>query len=131
MVEEPIVFLRAGDRSAARTDYWGGEAGRQQDNVRFERHELDRILRIYGRMVATGEWRDYTIDFLSDRAVFSVFRQASEHPLYTIEKHPALKARQGQYAVMAASGHVLKRGRDLAHVLRLFDRKLIRALGDA
>jgi hypothetical protein len=126
MVEEPIAFLRAGDRPAARTEYWGGEASAAE--TRFERRELDQIFRVYGRMVAASEWRDYAIDFLSDRAVFSVFRRTSERPIYTIEKHPALKARQGQYAVVAASGHVLKRGGDLAQVLRLFDRKLIKAL---
>ncbi|HLY04791.1 MAG TPA: DUF2794 domain-containing protein [Rhizomicrobium sp.] len=128
MVEEPITFLRAGDRPAARTECWGGEAGAPE--VRFERRELDQILRAYGRMVAAGEWRDYAIDFLSDRAVFSVFRRSSERPAYTIEKYPALKRRQGQYSVLAASGHVLKRGRDLGTVLRLFDRKLIRAVAD-
>jgi hypothetical protein len=128
MVEEPIAFLRAGDRPAARTETWGGEVGRHQSEVRFERRELDQILRVYGRMVAAGEWRDYAIDFLPDRAVFSAFRRSSERPLYMLEKQPSLKARQGQYAVLAASGHVLKRGRDLAQVLRLFDRKLIRAL---
>jgi len=79
-------------------------------------------------MVAAGEWRDYAIDFLSDRAVFSVFRHASDLPLYTIEKQPKLRARQGQYVVLTASGHVLKRGRELAQVLHLFDRKLFRAL---
>ena len=126
MVEEPIAFLRAGDRPAARTEYWGGEASAAE--VRFERRELDQILSIYGRMVAAGEWRDYAIDFLSDRAVFSVFRRSCERPIYTIEKHPALKARQGQYAILAPSGHVLKRGRDLRQVLRLFDRKLIKAV---
>jgi Protein of unknown function (DUF2794) len=126
MVEEPIAFLRAGDRPAARTEYWGGTADAAE--VRFQRRELDQILRVYGRMVAAGEWRDYAIDFLSDRAVFSVFRRSRERPVYTIEKHPALKTRQGQYAVLAASGHVLKRGRDLGQVLRLFDRKLIKAL---
>ena len=71
------------------------------------------------------------IDFLSDRAVFSAYRRASESPHYTIEKHPALKTRQGQYAVFAATGHVLKRGRDLSQVLRLFDRKLVKALSQA
>lgn len=128
MVEEPIAFLRAGDRPAARTDTWGGEAGCRQGEVRFERQELDQIFRTYGRMVAAGEWRDYAVDFLSDRAVFSAFRHSSERPLYTIEKHPAFKTRQGQFAVFAASGHVLKRGRDLAQVLRMFDSRLIRAL---
>ena len=128
MVEEPIAFLRAGDRSAARTDSWGGEDSAA--NVRFERCELDQILRVYGRMVAAGDWRDYAIDSLSDHAVFSAFRRSSERPIYTIEKRPALKARQGQYAVLAASGHVLRRGRDLRQVLRLFDRKLIKAVSE-
>jgi len=128
MVEEPIAFLRAGDRPAARTEYWGGEANRRAVEVRFERRELDAIFRVYGRMVAAGEWRDYAIDFLSDRAVFSAFRRSSERPIYAIEKSPALKTRQGQYAVLAASGHVMKRGRDLGQVLRLFDRRLIKAL---
>ena len=129
MVEEPIAFLRAGDRPAARTEYWGGVASAAE--VCFQRRELDQIFRMYGRMVAAGEWRDYAIDHLSHRAVFSVFRRSSEQPIYTIEKHPALKARQGQYAVFAASGHVLKRGRDLDQVLRLFDRKLIKTLSEA
>jgi hypothetical protein len=129
MVEEPIAFLRAGDRPAARTEYWGGVASAGE--VCFQRRELDQILRVYGRMVAVGEWRDYAIDCLSDRAVFSVFRRSSERPIYTIEKHPALKARQGQYAIFAASGHVLKRSRDLDQVLRLFGRKSIKALSEA
>ncbi len=128
MVEEPIVFLRAGDRPAARTEYGGAEAGTRKDRERFDRRELGQILRVYGRMVAAGEWRDYAIDFLSARAVFSIYRHASEVPVYTIEKQPELKSRQGEYAVFAASGHLLKRGRDLAQVLRLFDRKLLRAL---
>jgi hypothetical protein len=128
MVEEPIAFLRACARPAARSEYWGGEAGLRGDEQRFDRREIAQILRVYGRMVAAGQWRDYAIDFLSDRAVFSVFRHASDLPLYTIEKQPKLRARQGQYVVLTASGHVLKRGRELAQVLRLFDRKLFRAL---
>jgi hypothetical protein len=128
MAEEPIAFLRGGDRPPSRTVSWGGEAGADKQQVRFERRELALILRLYGRMVSAGEWRDYAIDFLSDRAVFSVFRRASEVPLYTIEKQPEFRSRQGEYAVFAASGHLLKRARDLTHVLRVFDRKLIRAL---
>jgi hypothetical protein len=128
MAEEPIAFLRAGDRPSARTVSWGGEAGAQRIEVRFDRRELGQILRAYGRMVSAGEWRDYAIDFLSDRAVFSVFRHTSEKPLYTIEKQPEFRLRQGEYAVFAASGHLLKRARDLTHVLRVFDRKLIRAI---
>ena len=126
MAEEPIAFLRAGLRPAARTAQWGGEP-----DVRFERKELDAILRVYGRMVAAGEWRDYAIDFLPDRAVFSIYRRSSEAPLYTVEKRPELTSRQGQYAILAPTGHVLKRGRELAQVLRLFDRKLVKLLEDA
>ena len=90
--------------------------------VFFERRELDALLRLYGRMVAAGEWRDYAIDGLKDFAAFSVFRRSSEAPLYRIEKHPALARRQGAWAVVGQGGVVLKRGHDLAQVLKLFDR---------
>src|ERR1700731_2327630 len=89
--------------------------------VTFSRRELDRILELYGRKVAAGEWRDYAIAFLKDRAVFSVFRRSSEMPLYRIEKNMALARRQGAYAVVAASGLVLKRGDSLDRVLRAID----------
>src|SRR3984957_13254061 len=87
----------------------------------FERRELDRLLRLYGRMVAAGEWRDYAIDGLKDSAVFSVFRRASEAPLYRIEKHPALARRQGAWAVVSQSGLILRRGHELEQVLRFFE----------
>ena len=91
--------------------------------VTFNRRELDTILTVYGRMVARGDWRDYAIDHLKDRAVFSVFRRTAEVPLYTIEKEPRLARRQGAYKVVAASGQILKRGHDLKSVLKLFDKK--------
>jgi hypothetical protein len=91
--------------------------------VFFERRELDRLLRLYGRMVAAGEWRDYAIDGLRDAAVFSVFRRTSEAPLYRIEKRPALARRQGAWGVLAQGGLVLRRGHDLEQVLRVFDGK--------
>jgi hypothetical protein len=94
-----------------------------QATVFFDRSELNLIMRLYGRMVAEGEWRDYALDGLKDAAVFSVFRRASEQPLYRIEKRPALARRQGAWAVIGQGGHVLKRGTDLAQVLKLFDRK--------
>ncbi len=96
--------------------------------IAFDRLELNRILTVYGRMVATGEWRDYALDFLEDAAVFSIFRRASEMPLYRIEKRPKLRAKQGQYSVIAAGGVILKRGHDLAQVLKVFDKKLLKAL---
>lgn len=94
--------------------------------VAFDRAELSVILSLYGRMVAAGEWRDYGMSFLRDMAVFSVFRRAAEHPIYRIEKRPALRARQGQYAVVGMDGQILKRGHDLPTVLRVLERKLIR-----
>jgi hypothetical protein len=92
--------------------------------VTFDRRELDQILRIYGFMVAAGEWRDYAIDHLKDRAVFSVYRRSSEVPLFRIVKTPALRTRQGAYSVVAATGAILKRGHELARVLGVFDAKL-------
>lgn len=99
-----------------------------QEVVAFHRTELSVILSLYGRMVAAGEWRDYGISSLRDVAVFSVFRRTAEHPLYRIEKRPRLRNRQGQYAVIGMEGQVLKRGHDLASVLRVLERKLIRAV---
>jgi Protein of unknown function (DUF2794) len=96
------------------------------EQVSFDRKELSAILSVYGRMVAMGEWRDYGIACLRDVAVFSVFRRTAEVPLYRIEKRPKLRARQGMYAVVSAEGAVLRRGHDLAAVLRVFDRKMIR-----
>ncbi len=94
----------------------------------FERRELDMLLRLYGRQVAAGEWRDYAIDGLRDAAVFSVFRRASEAPLYRIEKRPALARRQGAWAVIAQGGVVLKRGHELEQVLKLFDKGRLRVI---
>lgn len=74
-------------------------------------------------MVAAGEWRDYAIDGLEDRAVFSIYRRASEAPLYRVEKRPALARRQGAYLVVAAQGLILRRGPELAPVLRVLEPK--------
>ncbi|MBS3647962.1 DUF2794 domain-containing protein [Pseudaminobacter sp. 19-2017] len=92
--------------------------------VGFDRRELDQILRIYGRMVAANEWRDYAIDHLKDRAVFSVYRRAHDLPLFQIVKDPRLARKQGMFSVVATTGAVLKRGHDLARVLGVFDSKL-------
>ena len=95
------------------------------NQVTFNRRELNRILDLYGRMVAAGEWRDYAIDFLRDRAVFSVFRRASEVPLYRIEKNPKLAQKQGAYSVISATGLILRRGPELDRVLRVLDKPLL------
>ncbi len=90
----------------------------------FNRHELTTLFSLYGAKVAAGEWRDYSIDFLKERAIFSVFRRATEQPLYRIEKNPKLTKRQGTYSVVATSGLILKRGHDLAKVLGVLDKRL-------
>ena len=99
---------------------------RRHEAVAFTRSELTRILGLYGQFVAVGEWRDYAIDHLRDAAVFSIFRRASEAPLYRIEKRPSLARRQGAWVVVSMTGAVMKRGQDLAQVLRVFDRKRLR-----
>lgn len=96
--------------------------------VSFHRRELTQILNVYGRMLGAGIARDYSIDHLRDQAVFSIFRRTSENPLYRIEKTPKNANRQGAWSVMSPDGGILKRGRDLAQVLKVFDRKLIRAI---
>ena len=98
--------------------------------VTFDRRELDRIFGLYGRMVAAGEWRDYAIDFLHDRAVFSVFRHAAEVPIYRIEKSPKLARRQGAYSVITATGLIMRRGHELDRVLRVLDEKAIRLVAN-
>ena len=96
----------------------------RQTTVTFDRRELSELLNLYGRMVAAGEWRDYAIDFLKDKAQFSVFRRSSEMPLYRIVKDPALARRQGAYSVVAATGLILKRGSELSRVLKVLDKQL-------
>jgi hypothetical protein len=92
--------------------------------VTFDRRELNRILGLYGRKVAAGEWRDYAIDFLKDRAVFSVFRRSSEVPIYRIEKNPRFARRQGVYSIVSATGLIVRRGHELDRVLRALDKHL-------
>ena len=102
------------------TDY---RPGAEAPPVTVQRRELDTILRLYGRMVAAGEWRDYAIDHLKEKAVFSAFRRTSEVPLYRIEKTPRNARRQGAFSVVTASGMILKRGHELETVLRVLEKK--------
>jgi hypothetical protein len=93
-------------------------------HIAFDRHELREILNVYGRLVASGEMRDYAIDMLKEKAVFSLFRRMGEVPTYRIEKDPKLRNRQGAYSVITATGLVLKRGPDLARVISVLDKRL-------
>jgi hypothetical protein len=101
----------------------GGAAPLQ---VGFDRAELARILDLYGRMVAAGHWRDYAIDLGRDAAVFAAFRRTAERPEYRIEKRPALRHRQGLWALVAEHGAVVKRGHELGPVLAPVERKLLK-----
>ncbi len=92
--------------------------------VTFHRRELDAILRIYGRMVGEGLWKDYAIDHMKDKAVFSIFKRSGEMPLFRIEKNPKLSAKQGAYSVVNTHGMILKRGHELPQVLKVFDKVL-------
>ncbi|MDO8358446.1 MAG: DUF2794 domain-containing protein [Devosia sp.] len=104
----------------------GPQPPRQKPFVAFDRRELNTILNLYGRKVAAGEWRDYAMDFLKDRALFSVYKHASERPLYVVEKNPKLRNKQGQYMVTIEDGRVLKRGHELDNVLRVLELTVVR-----
>lgn len=94
----------------------------------FTRQELNQILSVYGQMVSAGDWKDYAMDFLPERAIFSIYRKATEHALYRIEKTPALRLKQGQFSVIAPGGLILKRGHDLKSVLRVFDKQRFKSV---
>ncbi len=127
MADETIVPLRGAERPQPRTDDTGdSHAGNKQalgGDVMFDRRELGTILSLYGRMVAQGEWRDYAIGMGREHAVFAVFRHTAEMPLYRIEKHPKLRNKQGMYCVVASGGLIMKRGHDIAQVLRVLEPK--------
>jgi hypothetical protein len=100
------------------------KAQKPPEIVAFDRKELSLLLNVYGRKVSAGEWRDYALDMLKDRAYFSIFRRTSERPQYVVEKNPKLRSRQGQFIVTNAEGKVLRRGHELGQVLRVFDSGL-------
>lgn len=97
--------------------------GANPQRTMFNRQELELILRIYGRLVAEGECRDYAIGSFKDHTIFCMHKRASEAPTWTVEKRPELARRQGAYSVTNATGQILKRGQDLAQVLRVFEKK--------
>jgi hypothetical protein len=105
-------------------------AGGTPSQTGFERQELSRIMDLYGRMVSAGHWRDYAIDLGRDAAIFSAFRRTSERPEFRIEKRPALRNRQGMWALIGEAGAVLKRGQELAGVLAPVERKLLRIVSE-
>ena len=119
---EPISFRPRTGASAAQPT--ATTHAQPSPIVAFNMPELRAILNLYGRKVVEGEWRDYAIDLGREKAVFSVFRRASEFPLYRIEKNPKLARKQGAYSVIAATGLILKRGHDLARVIGVLEKSL-------
>ena len=106
------------------------QAGRADFQTGFDRAELARILDLYGRMVSAGHWRDYAMDLGREAAIFSAFRRAAERPEIRIEKRPALRHRQGMWALIGEAGAVLKRGHDLPAVLAPVERRLMKLVGE-
>ena len=122
MSEVEPIRLRP-DQKGAQHDT-AAKSAKSHRPVCFTRAELNQILTVYGRKVASGEWRDYAIDMGRDMAVFSIFRRSSEMPLYRIEKNPRLARKQGAFSVVTATGLILKRGPDLGRVLQALDKRL-------
>lgn len=112
----------AGHKTQGVVDLKEYRDAREPMPVTFHRLELNQILRIYGRMVGESEWRDYAIDFFRDKAVFSVFKRSGDLPLYQVEKNPKLAAKQGAFSIVNTQGKILKRGHELAQVLKFFDK---------
>ena len=123
MSDTDPILLRPQQTGAHHQDA-GSRPQKNQRPVYFTRIELNQILNLYGRKVASGEWRDYALDMERDKAVFSVFRRSSEMPLYRIEKDPKLARKQGAFSVVTATGLILKRGSDLGRVLTTLDKRL-------
>jgi hypothetical protein len=128
MVDEPIDLFRARSRAPVRNADSGPSRYDEEPEVFFDRRELQTILNIYGRNVAAGEWRDYGIATSRDTVTFNVYRRTAEFPLYRIEKRPKLRNKQGMYSVISVTGLILKRGHDLAQVLKVLEPKQVAAV---
>lgn len=122
--------MKSGSQTPALSGQVLSFPARATNQVGFERVELQRILDLYGRMVAAGQWRDYAMDFDANAATFAAFRRAAERPQARLEKRPALRSKQGMWTLYGEHGQVLKRGHDLANVLAPMERKLLKAVDD-
>jgi hypothetical protein len=122
---EPIIFRPRAANNPPPAQQGSGQR-RDPSTTVFDRRELSDILALYGRKVAAGEWRDYAMDFGRETAVFSVYRRASEWPIYRIEKNPRNARKQGAFSVISATGHILKRGHELKRVLEVLEKKSLR-----
>jgi hypothetical protein len=121
---DPIAFRPTTSGTMQQSNARSSGPGQNNRPVCFTRQELQDILNVYGRNVASGEWRDYAIDMNRDKAIFSIFRRTSEMPIYRVEKNPRLARKQGAYSVITATGLILKRGGDLKRVLAAIDKRI-------
>ncbi|HEX6959348.1 MAG TPA: DUF2794 domain-containing protein [Ferrovibrio sp.] len=129
-----VIALHQYRRPAAREEA-PRTAGAEKPVVRpaepavfFNRHEFNLILNLYARMVGQGEWRDYAIGYDRESCSFAVFKRSADGALYRIVKTPKLARKQGAFAIIAPGGRILRRGRDLAIMLRFFEPKREAAL---
>ena len=99
---------------------------RFDNEVSFDKNELSKILNIYGKMVALGEWRDYGISILNDFSIFSIYQHSSEYPIYKVKKMPKNTYKREVFSVIAMDGKILKRSNDLSTVLKPLEAKLLR-----
>ena len=111
--EPDFQILRLPGGASAQTDFLVG----------FDRRELQAIFNVYGRMVAQGVWRDYAMDFLPTRAIFSIFRRTGEAAYYRIVKEPRAARKQGTYSIVMQTGLILKRGQELPKLLAALEKK--------
>ncbi|GHF10773.1 hypothetical protein GCM10017044_00570 [Kordiimonas sediminis] len=122
MESNALIYLHSGSDTSAQSH------SKTVNRVYFLRQELGKILNVYGRMVSAGIWKDYAIDQLKDVAIFSIHRRTGEVPRYSIIKEPALAAKQGQWRITSMNGQIVKRGKNLDHLLRYFDNKILKDL---
>lgn len=102
----------------------------QPSKIAFHKSEMSKILNIYGRMVMSGQAKDYAIGMFRDHAVFAIFRRTAEAPTWRIEKVPSLRNQQGSYIVYGSQDQILKRGHELAQVLKVFETRRFEVVSD-
>ncbi len=85
----------------------------------FDRNELNQLLSLYSRRVASGEWRDYAIDQRGGSAVFSVFRHTHDAPAFRIAKRAARSAAGDAY-VVSSGGETLRQAETMTEALAVF-----------
>ena len=87
----------------------------------FNRVELGQILATYSTRVASGEWRDYAIDYLPGSAAFSIFRHTHETPLYVVEKQQRYPTDVPRFTLRDRN-KILCKGNSIKEIIIYFNR---------